>query len=95
MGLFFFLRILTVATMESLATKARVSAQETIPGHSASRRLLTLSMKSKPLSVRFGVASFSAWLFDVEFTSTDPSQPCIRQKHEFIYVFQLRMEMGL
>jgi hypothetical protein len=83
--------ILTVATMESLATKARVSAQETIPGHSASRRLLTLSMKSKPLIVRFGVASFSAWLFDVEFTSTDPSQPCIRQNIN-LYMFSAKNE---
>ena len=52
-----------------------ISAQETTPGHSASRRLFTLSMKPKPLSVRFGAASFSAWFVFVEFISTEASQP--------------------
>lgn len=64
-----------MTTMESLATKARMSAQETMPGHSASTTLFTLSMKSKPLRVRFGVPSFSAWLLEVESIRTDPSQP--------------------
>lgn len=82
LGLFLiiFWVCLTVATIESLATKATVSAQETTPGHLASRRLFTLSMKSKPLSVRFGPPSFSAVLLDVEFRSTDPSQPWKRHK---------------
>lgn len=66
---------LTVATIESLATKVRASAQETTPGHSASRSFFTLSMKSNPLSVRFGVEAFSAWLPDVELISTDASHP--------------------
>lgn len=67
---------LTVATIESLAAKAIVSAQETTPGHSASSRVLILSMKLKPLSVRFGGETFSAWLLEVEFRRTDASQPC-------------------
>lgn len=49
-----------MCTIESLAAKAIISAQETTPGHSASTRLFILSMKSKPLTVRFGGASFSA-----------------------------------
>jgi len=69
-------RVLTVATTASLATKAITSAQETTPGHAASNRLLTLSMKSKPLSVTFGVANFSVWLpLEVVFRSRDASQP--------------------
>lgn len=63
-----------MATIESLAARVRISAHETTPGHSASTRLFILSMKSKPLTVRFGGAFFSAcWL--VEFRSTDPSHP--------------------
>ena len=61
-----------MVTTESLATKVRISAQETMPGHSASRSFFTLSMKSKPLSVRFGIAFFSE---EVEFRSKDASQP--------------------
>jgi len=65
-----------VATTASLATKATMSAQETTAGQAASNRLLTLSMKSKPLSVKFGVATFSGWLLlEVVFKSTDASQP--------------------
>ncbi|KAJ1428159.1 hypothetical protein SESBI_09164 [Sesbania bispinosa] len=36
-------------TTKSLVAKAIMSAQETIPGHSASTRLFILSMKSKAL----------------------------------------------
>jgi len=63
--------------MESLATKATMSAQETMEGHSASNKLFTLSMKSNPLSVRFGFAVFSVALPDsaVKFKRTDASQP--------------------
>lgn len=68
-------KILTVTTTESLATSAMMSAQETIPGHSASTAAFTLSMKSKPLRVWFGVAVFSAWVLEVEFRRTDASQP--------------------
>lgn len=63
-----------MAAIESLADKAMISAQETTPGHSASTRLFILSMKSKPLTVRFGGAFFSACWF-VEFRRTDPSHP--------------------
>lgn len=70
-----------MATIESLATNAIISAQETTPGHSASSKLFTLSMKSKPLTVRFGGASFSAWFPEVEFTRIDASQPCRQAKY--------------
>ena len=75
-----------MATIESLATKAMISAQETMPGHSASTRLFTLSTKSKPPSDRFGRASFSAWLFEVEFRSTDASHRWIKPKMN-VYAF--------
>lgn len=68
-------KILTVTTTESLATRAMMSAQETIPGQAASTVALTLSTKSNPLRVRFGVAAFSVWLLEVEFRRTDASQP--------------------
>jgi len=68
-------QVLTMEWTESLAVKARISAQETTPGHSASTTLFIVSMKPKPRRVRFGGESFSAWLPCVEFTSTDPSQP--------------------
>lgn len=51
--------ILTVATIESLATKVTISAHETIPGHSFSSRLFTPSIKPNPLIVKFGRANFS------------------------------------
>jgi hypothetical protein len=60
----------------SLAMSARMSAQETVSGHAASTAALTLSMKSKPRSVWFGCASFSAVLLPVVFRRTEPSHPC-------------------
>lgn len=60
----------------SLATKAKISAQETTPGHFFSTADLAASITSKPLTDRFGAASFSAWLLLVEFKSTEPSHPC-------------------
>lgn len=65
-----------MATTASLAVKAMISAQETVLGHTASRIVLILSTKPNPLSVRFGVESFSAFP-DVEFINTDPSHPFI------------------
>jgi len=65
-----------MVTTASLATKAMISAQDTTPGHSASSKLFTLSMKEKPFSVRFGFAVFSVWFPAlVEFRRTDASQP--------------------
>jgi hypothetical protein len=58
--------------------RASTSAQETVSEHAFSTAVLTLSMKPKPRSVRFGFASFSAVLFAVESRSTEPSHPCTR-----------------
>ncbi|CAA6654203.1 unnamed protein product [Spirodela intermedia] len=55
---------------------ARTSAQETIPGHTASTAAFACSTTSKPCSVRLGPASFSAVLLVVVFSSTEASQPC-------------------
>lgn len=68
---------LTVATIESLATKVTISAQETMPGHSFSSRLFAPSIKPNPLIVRFGIANFSVWLpeLEVKFSKIDASQP--------------------
>ena len=68
-------RLLTSHTA-SLAMRASKSAQETVSGHAFSTAALTLSMKLKPRSVRFGFASFSAVLFAVESRRTEPSHPC-------------------
>jgi hypothetical protein len=54
---------------------ARMSAQETTPGHAFSRSALMASTTSKPRAeFRFGPASFS-----VLFPSSriDPSHPCV------------------
>jgi hypothetical protein len=63
------------ATTPSLAATARMSAQETIPGHTASTCALMLSKTSKPLGFRvwFGIWFCSP---DVSFSRTDASQPC-------------------
>lgn len=61
---------------ESLAAKARMSAQETTPGQAASSGVLISSITSKPESDWFGTASFSAALFAVESMRTEASHPC-------------------
>jgi len=53
---------------ESLADKAKISAQDTFPGHVFSSCVFISSITSKPAKDRFGIASFSAVLFAVEFT---------------------------
>lgn len=59
----------------SLAASAKISAQETTPGHFASNSALAVSITAKPSKLRLGLASFSARLVAVEFNNTDPSQP--------------------
>lgn len=60
----------------SREAKAKMSAQETTPGHSRSRADLILSMISNPRSVELGIAVFSVWLFAaVGFISKDASHP--------------------
>ncbi|KAL0923606.1 hypothetical protein M5K25_007667 [Dendrobium thyrsiflorum] len=62
--------------MLSLAAKARISAQETVPLHAASSLAFALSITSKPLKLGlFTGESFSALFVGVESSRTDPSQP--------------------
>ena len=69
------MKLITWKETESLATKAKISAQETTPGHVFSSWLLILSITSNPAKDWFGTASFSAELFAVESNSTEASQP--------------------
>ena len=78
---------LTGMDTASLAANARMSAQETTPGHWASTVAFMSSMASKPFKVRFGIESLSATLLAVEFSRTDASQPC---NHAYMHVLQTR-----
>lgn len=65
---------ITIVTA-SRAAKARMSAQETMPGHATSKAAFAASMTWKPLRLWLGIASFSAGIPFVEFSSTEPSHP--------------------
>ena len=63
--------------MASLAAMVRISAQETIPGHSDSILFLILSIILKPFKeFMFGEAFFSPCSVIVSSSKTDPSHPC-------------------
>jgi hypothetical protein len=65
-------------TTLSLAAMARMSAQETTPGHTFSTADLTASMTSNPLTEPLlGLAIFSPWKLGVSSSSSDASQPYI------------------
>lgn len=74
------LLLFTIA-IASRVTMARISAQETTPGHFFSISALTASMTWYPLIPKLGTSSFSALFYFVEFSSTEPSHPC---KHAYI-----------
>jgi hypothetical protein len=62
---------------ESLATIARISAQETVSGQTDSRSDLMASITSNPLSeFKLGGAVFSPTKFSVSSSSTEASHPC-------------------
>ena len=64
------------ATAESRAATARMSAQETVRGHTASTWALMLSTTVKPLiDPTFGNAVCSPVKVAVSFSNTDASQP--------------------
>ncbi len=68
--------LLTTFTL-SLAAKATMSAQETMPGQASSSFFLASSMTSKPRRVKFGIAVFSGCgLLAVGCRRTEPSHPC-------------------
>lgn len=61
----------------SLAAMVRISAQETIPGHSDSSLFLILSMIPKPFNeFMLGEAFFSPCNVIVSSSRIDPSHPC-------------------
>lgn len=72
--------LLTGNETESLAANATISAQETVPGQACSSASFTMSITSNPASDRLGGASFSAVLSDVEFSSSEASQPYIHAR---------------
>lgn len=63
------------SSTESLVASAKMSAHETVEGHSCSNHVFASSMISNPRAVRFGPAFFSDVLVLVGSISTEPSQP--------------------
>jgi len=59
----------------SLVARAKISAHETVEGHSCSNLSFASSMISNPRAVRFGPAFFSDVLVLVGSISIDASQP--------------------
>ena len=59
----------------SREAKARMSAQETTPGHTSSIAALAASITSRPLSVLLGMAFFSEGFPGVGSMRTEASQP--------------------
>lgn len=58
---------------------AKISAQDTTPGHNFSTLDLIASITSKPLTeLLFGAAVFSPLKVEVSSSSNDPSQPCFQ-----------------
>lgn len=68
--------MLPVRAILSRAANARMSAQETVCGHTASIADLAVSMMSKPCKLGlFAGESLSAVLFAVVLIKTEPSHP--------------------
>lgn len=68
--------ILSTRTTASLAAMVRISAQETVPGHSDSRLFFILSIIRKPSKEFMLVeAFFSPFSENVSSSKTDPSHP--------------------
>ena len=68
---------------ESRVANTRMSAQETMPGQAASSADFMSSMRSNPLMVRLGRASFSASCPGFESNIIDASVPYFAQKNQF------------
>nr|AFK43391.1 unknown [Lotus japonicus] len=68
----------------SLAARARISAQETTPGHAASTAFFAPSMTKNACKETFGGPSFSALLLPFEFNSTEASHPRMKQSWKCI-----------
>lgn len=75
------------ATTESRAATARMSAHETVCGHTVSSSVLALSTTSNPRSdPAFGPAPFSPVKLPVSSRSTDASQPYMRHACQSIEI---------
>jgi hypothetical protein len=71
------LMVVHTRTVESRAARARMSAQETVPGQAASRAALIWSTTSNPLrEFLLGFDPFSLTMLLLLSNSTDASQPC-------------------
>ena len=65
-------------TTESLAAMAKISAQDTTPGHAFSTADLMLSITVNPRAeLRLGPAFCSPVKLDVSSSRIEPSHPCI------------------
>lgn len=65
---------------------ARISAQETTPGHDFSSAALMLSTTSNPLvELAFEIESFSVMMDELLSNKSDPSQPWAKQEEETTY----------
>lgn len=71
--------------MPSLADKTRISAQDTMPGHSLSRASLMVSRYLKFLSPKLLSISFSDIILLVESSSNDASHD-LQHQHTYIYI---------
>lgn len=72
---------LTIAT-ESAAAMARISAQDTTPGHAVSTADFILSITSNPRAeFLLGIAFFSPVKLDVSSNRIDPSHPYNSNMH--------------
>jgi len=72
---FFFYNLFITKNTASLAVIARISEQETTPGHCFSSCFFAALITSYPRKLRFAGESFSAVLSFVESIRIDPSHP--------------------
>lgn len=80
---------LTLKETESLVANVRISAQETTPGQVCSSCVFISSITSNPARNKFGGASFSAVLFDVESNNNEASQPW--REHAYIFIIKAKI----
>lgn len=72
-------------TVESLAARAKISAQETVSGHSCSKACLISSMSSNPRAEsRLGFDRFSLTMVPLLSNSIEASHPCSTNHNEII-----------
>ena len=69
--------IMLTRTVQSLAVKARISAQDTVWGHAFSTSALISSITSNPrIEFLLGIDPFSDIMLPLLSSSTDASHPC-------------------